>query len=370
VILCKLWKQIKVAIAVIDATAEFFNATKRILYVSVGYFFVTIGTVILWFLGFACVLSLNGIKASHTIIQGKEIEWRQSAQFMSGFMVIGIVWLVFFLQSKSGFVCMYGAATFYFTSNREQLGQAQICRGIWLSTFQHSGSLALGCVVHAVIPVVKWFVDLLADKTKTIKNREGNPVSCCVTCCLKNFEDLVEYLNKVAFAYVAVVGDNYCISAKNGFLVHIKHNAKYLIATSLASMFAWMGKIMVACLNCFTFWVIVKYGTANLDALSSIWGPISIIAITTLITTQLFLGLFDEATVATLHCVAIDTDLHDGKPQFGPASFHKKISKVYGQEFTSFAQFYRDKNSAKQSSMNDHELASSSKYNKDLETQS
>ena len=39
VIFC-VWKQIKIAIAVIDATGDFFNCTKRINFASLTYFFM------------------------------------------------------------------------------------------------------------------------------------------------------------------------------------------------------------------------------------------------------------------------------------------------------------------------------------------
>jgi hypothetical protein len=34
------------------------------------------------------------------------------------------------------------------------------------------------------------------------------------------------------------------------------------------------------------------------------------------------LSLFDEAVVALMTCHAIDSDLHDGTPKYGPPTFH------------------------------------------------
>ena len=106
-------------------------------------------------------------------------------------------------------------------------------------------------------------------------------------------------------------------------------------------MFIQMGKIMITCLNCATFYMIMKYGTKSLNNVSSIWGPIVVIAIATFITAQIFLGLFDEATTATLHCLCIDLDLNDKQPKFGPPSFHEKLSKIYGEEHSQKAQQYQ-----------------------------
>jgi hypothetical protein len=59
--------------------------------------------------------------------------------------------------------------------------------------------------------------------------------------------------------------------------------------------------------------------------------PIILIGFCSFIIANVFLGLFDEATIATLHCVAIDMDLNEGKPVFGPPTFHEKIEPILGE---------------------------------------
>ena len=314
--LCCFWKQFKVAIAVVDATADFFAATKRIILVSVLYFFVTLIIIILWFAGFGCTLALNDISADVNSVQGKNIEWKSSVQGMCAFMVFGLVWLIFWIQDKTGFICMVSACTYYFDSNKDKEGSASVMTGFHYAYFKHAGSLAFGSLVHTIVTIIKWVVETAADQIA--KGEQANPAMMCLLCCAKClvrcFESIVEYLNKIAYAYMAVSGDSYCTSAWNGFLLNLKHCAKFNFATFLASMFVFMGKIMITALNCITFFIIMKYGTKSIDQVSNIWGPIVIIALSTFVTAQIFLGLFDEATIATLHCLAIDMDLNEGKP--------------------------------------------------------
>ena len=54
--------------------------------------------------------------------------------------------------------------------------------------------------------------------------------ACCMKCIMKSIEDFVEYLNKTAYAYMAISGENYCKSAWNGLLLNLKHMAKYYYA--------------------------------------------------------------------------------------------------------------------------------------------
>jgi hypothetical protein len=67
-LLCCFWKQVKVAIAVLDATADFFAATKRIILPSIVYFVAIILIVLVWFVAVGCIASLNTITVNPSIV--------------------------------------------------------------------------------------------------------------------------------------------------------------------------------------------------------------------------------------------------------------------------------------------------------------
>ena len=155
----------------------------------------------------------------------------------------------------------------------------------------------------------------------------------CLECC-------IEFVNRDAYAYCAITGDGYCKSAWNGFILNLKYNARYTFAQLIAWLFISLGKVMICLVNCATYYFLIKYAFETDDSVHNIWGPIIIIAICTFITTQMFLGMFDEATLATLMSLAVDLDLNsdrnDNKPKYGPPSFHKKMAKIF--EFKEYKQ--------------------------------
>lgn len=57
VLFCK-WKQIKIAIAVVDATADFFVECKRINLASMWYFFMMGVWTVFWV---ACLIAMSGV---------------------------------------------------------------------------------------------------------------------------------------------------------------------------------------------------------------------------------------------------------------------------------------------------------------------
>ena len=48
----------------------------------------------------------------------------------------------------------------------------------------------------------------------------------------------------------------------------------------------------------------------------------------TFMTASIFLGLFDTAVMALMTCLAIDMDMNDGTPKFGPETFHDGVNKI------------------------------------------
>lgn len=144
----------------------------------------------------------------------------------------------------------------------------------------------------------------------------------CANCCLKCIEDVCEYINKAAFAYMAVTGDHFCQSAINGFCLNLKHTMQFAWAIFLAKVFIFLGKCAVVSLNVYSCFCIMKFVTKDLEEVSSIMGPLFVVGVFTYITVSIFLGMFDEAVMAMMTCLSIDMDLHEGEIKFGPPTFH------------------------------------------------
>lgn len=162
-------------------------------------------------------------------------------------------------------------------------------------------------------------------------NGDNVAVKCilgCAECCLACIDKICDYINRAAYAYMAVSGDSFCTSAWNGFLLNLKHILKFSWANLLASLFVMLGKIGIVVLNCFSLYMIMKYVTKDLEEISSLAGPFLIVAIITYLAANVILGLFDEIVLALMTCLAIDSDLN-GNPNFGPPTFHDAVLNIY-----------------------------------------
>jgi hypothetical protein len=318
---------------VIDATADFMVATKRIAFVTIYYFILTIIALVIWGLGLVGVVAMNKVTVEPDNDSDggfhKVIHWTGQTRFMTGMMFFGIVWIVMFIGEKTRFVYMISASQFYFSSSAAGTGSASVMNGMWIVNFKHAGSVALGSLLHTIVFLLRVIVDALTDAANRKSGQNGIVVlvGCLLRCCVAWLEGVIEYLNATAYAFMSISGDPYCKSAWNGFLLNLKHLVKFYFANTLAKMIVFMGILTILGLNAGTCYLILRYGTKNADQLSSIWVPMVFIIITTFVTAELFIGFFHQALRATLMCFAVDLELN-GKITGGSPSFHEKITSI------------------------------------------
>lgn len=221
------------------------------------------------------------------------------------------------------FVAMYASATYYWSSGES--GSGKVMDGLSVGHKKHFGSIALGSLIHTIIKMMEAALDSKED--------DGNAVSNAIQgCCLACLDGVLEALNVLAFANMAISGDTYCKSAMNGFMLNLKHLGKFFLAESIGGFLISIAKflILVICMA-FTLCILILPNSDTLDKYD-IWA-IVIIGIVNFILVvvfnTLFLGLFDEVIVCTLQCVCIDIDLNN-KPTKGSESFRACFAKYDG----------------------------------------
>jgi hypothetical protein len=106
--------------------------------------------------------------------------------------------------------------------------------GVRLAHMNHLGSIVFGALIIAIIKVIRFLFVYLAKKAVAATGGEdtcwGKVAKCLICigdCVLRCIEKIADYINNVAFAYQAVTGDWFCIAAKNGFFLNLKHAAAF-----------------------------------------------------------------------------------------------------------------------------------------------
>ena len=69
------------------------------------------------------------------------------------------VWIAFYIHNKVAYVASVGAASYYFSSNSEEEGSAQILLGLKWSATTNFGSLAFGALIMTLVKMVRSAAD-------------------------------------------------------------------------------------------------------------------------------------------------------------------------------------------------------------------
>jgi hypothetical protein len=333
VMICCGYSQLKTAIDVIDAAADFLAKTKRIILVPICYFFVTMIVLSIWLGAVMCVMSMGTVSAEDnqqkSISYGDDKKLEKKVFYMLCFMFFGLLWILNFLKAQSSFITMVSASTYYFDSNSEKDGSADVGLGIKFAFMFHAGSLAMGSFIIALIQFIRITFAVLAEQAKNASgdNAAVKIIIKIAECCLKCIERITDYITTMAYGYIAVSGDSFCTGAWNGFLLNMKFGLEFAWANFIASTFILLGKVGITVLNCFSCYLIMKHITHDLDEITSTAAPLAIVALVTFAAANIFLGLFDEAVLAMLVCLCVDKQINDGVAVKGPPTFHNSVEK-------------------------------------------
>lgn len=124
---------------------------------------------------------------------------------------------------------MCSAATYYFNSDVEDEGTAEVLLALKMTHFYHAGTIAFGSFAITLISIIRFLFTFWAKKAVLLSKENSffNALVCCTECGLKCVETITDYLTLNAFAYIAITGDGFCAGAWKGFLLQIKHMLEF-----------------------------------------------------------------------------------------------------------------------------------------------
>ena len=151
---------------------------------------------------------------------------------------------------------------------------------------------------------------------------------CCSECGLKCFETITDYLTTDALAYIAITGDGFCLGAWKGFMCSIKYSLEYKFALTVTGVYVFMLKFLIGVFNAFTGLFVMYDITGSAFSVKEHFVPIFLIFFVSWVIADLFLSIFTTVAQTLVMCLAVDMDLNDGKPEYGPVSFHEAMHTV------------------------------------------
>lgn len=190
----KQFKHIKTAINVLDAAAEFAIGHGRVMAIALGYYLFIL---MIFFAGMHVLIyltSMNDISMSctqpsqQTAAQPtaagdciKEFSWNVGTVFLTLFTVVALMWLIATINLCSKFLIMCSAATYYFNSDDEMEGSAEVLLAFSWTHLYHLGTLAYGASVLTVVSLLRILFVWWAKKVQN-RGKAGGFCACLAAC--------------------------------------------------------------------------------------------------------------------------------------------------------------------------------------------
>lgn len=249
---------------------------------------------------------------------------------MALYMFFGLLWITSFIEYAGNFIIIASAASYYFDSNADEEGNANVMQGVKWAYINHFGSIAFGSFIIAVIKLIKFMFLYISQYLEEAIGEDSSVafIFKCAACIVDCLERICDYINESAFCYMAVKGDSFCTSALSALLLQVKHIFEFMFAQWIATVFIWLGKAAITVGNIFSCIFIMQTITKVYDDLSSPFGPILLVGLVSYMTASVFLGLFDTAVLSMMTSMAVDMDLNNGNLKFGPPTFHDEDGKM------------------------------------------
>jgi len=99
------------------------------------------------------------------------------------------------------------------------------------------------------------------ESTGAANNRIVEMTTSCTQCCLACLERIVQFINKTAYILIALKGDNFCASAKQGFEIAWSNPIRFAVVAGIGSVIMFIGKLLIACGTTGAVYAFINYTT-------------------------------------------------------------------------------------------------------------
>eukprot|EP00929_Paragymnodinium_shiwhaense_P118702 TRINITY_DN90621_c0_g1_i1.p1 TRINITY_DN90621_c0_g1~~TRINITY_DN90621_c0_g1_i1.p1 ORF type:complete len:959 (+),score=236.38 TRINITY_DN90621_c0_g1_i1:167-3043(+) len=157
------------------------------------------------------------------------------------FSFFSYLWNNAFIIAIGQCVIAGAVGVWFFTPTDEKKWVASVRGSIKIVFKYHLGSLAFGAFILAVVQFIRYCMKYLEKQAQAQKNKVMVLVLKVVQCLLWCFEKCIAFLNKNAYIQIALLGTNFCTSAKAAFFLIMRNALRFGTVCTLSSIIHSIG---------------------------------------------------------------------------------------------------------------------------------
>ena len=128
----------------------------------------------------------------------------------------------------------------------------------------------------------------------------------------------MEFVNKHAYIQIALKGDNFCVSAFEGFGLIIRNLGRFSMLALIGGIFSLIGTIFITVGSCIIGYFLITRVDYFSDQLNSCVLPVCAFGIVGFVMGRVTMSIFSVSGDALIHSFLLDEELNKGQPKAFP----------------------------------------------------
>ncbi|XP_075062911.1 choline transporter-like protein 2 isoform X1 [Mixophyes fleayi] len=235
-------------------------------------------------------------------------------QIYNAFMFL---WLANFVIAL-GQVTLAGAfASYYWAFKKpDDMPAFPIFSSLGRAIRYHTGSLAFGSLILAIVQLIRIMLEYLDHKLKGVDNKCARFLLCCLKCCFWCLEKFIKFLNRNAYIMIAIYGTNFCTSARNAFFLLMRNIIRVAVLDKVTDFLLFLGKLLVVgCVGILAFFFFthrIRIVQDTAPTLNYYWVPILTVIVGSYLIAHGFFSVYGMCVDTLFLCFCEDLERNDG----------------------------------------------------------
>uniref|UniRef100_A0A3P8S5Q6 Choline transporter-like protein n=1 Tax=Amphiprion percula TaxID=161767 RepID=A0A3P8S5Q6_AMPPE len=198
----------------------------------------------------------------------------------------------------------------------------------------HTGSLAFGSLILAVVQMVRIVLEYLDHKLKGSQNACTRFLLCCLKCCFWCLERFIKFINRNAYIMIAIYGKNFCTSSKDAFFLLMRNVVRVAVLDKVTDFLLFLGKLLISgsvgVLAFFFFSRKIPVFQEEVPSLNYYWVPLLTVIFGSYMIAHGFFNVYAMCVDTLFLCFCEDLERNDGsssRPYYMSPGLHKILRK-------------------------------------------
>mmetsp|Transcript_6102 Transcript_6102/g.14172 ORF Transcript_6102/g.14172 Transcript_6102/m.14172 type:complete len:962 (-) Transcript_6102:330-3215(-) len=220
-------------------------------------------------------------------------------RFACSFFVF--LWNNAFNVALGQMIIAMAVSLWFFSQDKGKVSASFVRRGVKTVFRYHLGTVAFGSFIIAVVQFIRYLMKYFEKQAAAQKNRVMVLVLKIMQCCIWCLENFLKFLNKNAYIQTALLGTNFCTSAKKAFYLILRNAIRFATAAALTGAVYLVGFVCIMAGTTVLGYFVVR---GMHDEINPVIPVISYIAMSYVVS-KLFMNVFNLAVSTCLQCFLV-----------------------------------------------------------------